>query len=129
MSGLRSSGDSSGSEFCAECGTSLSGKCPHCGAGIPTAARFCPSCGSPLDSEAPPEERKLATVVFVDLVDSTALGERLDADRLRSILQTYFTLVSSSIQAWGGTVEKYIGDAVVAVFGVPACEKMIRPAR
>jgi len=111
--------NSLGAEFCTECGSSLSSQCPHCGAGIPTTARFCPSCGSPLDSEAPSEERKLATVVFVDLVDSTALGERLDADRLRSILQAYFTLVSSSIQAWGGTVEKYIGDAVVAVFGVP----------
>lgn len=108
-----------GAGFCVACGASLSSGCPQCGAAVPDAARFCPSCGSPVQSEAPPEERKLVTVLFVDLVDSTAMGERLDPDRLRSILQSYFTLVSSSVQAWGGTVEKYIGDAVVAVFGVP----------
>jgi class 3 adenylate cyclase/tetratricopeptide (TPR) repeat protein len=86
---------------------------------IPTGARFCPACGQPVAAEPAPEERKLATAVFVDLADSTALGERLDPERVRSILQDYFSMVSSTVQAWGGTVEKYIGDAVVAVFGVP----------
>jgi class 3 adenylate cyclase len=57
--------------------------------------------------------------VFVDLAESTALGERFDPERVRAILQDYFSLASSTVQAWGGTVEKYIGDAVVAVFGVP----------
>ena len=65
------------------------------------------------------EERKVATALFVDLAESTALGERLDPERLRSILQDYFSLVAATVAAWGGTVEKYIGDAVVAVFGVP----------
>lgn len=59
------------------------------------------------------------TVLFVDLVESTALAERLDPERVRAILQSYFSIVSSTVQAWGGAVEKFIGDAVVAVFGVP----------
>src|SRR5439155_902343 len=68
--------------------------------------------------EAGPEERKVATVVFVDLVDSTRLGELLDPEVLRSVLQSYFSLVSTTVQAWGGTVEKFIGDAAVGIFGV-----------
>ncbi|MDQ2966665.1 MAG: AAA family ATPase, partial [Chloroflexota bacterium] len=108
-----------GARFCATCGTELSTKCGRCGAPIPDGARFCPACGQPVAGEPAPEERKLATAVFVDLADSTALGERLDPERVRSILQDYFSMVSSTVQAWGGTVEKYIGDAVVAVFGVP----------
>jgi class 3 adenylate cyclase len=59
------------------------------------------------------------TVVFVDPVDSTALAEGRDSERVRAILQSYFSTTSSTVQAWGGTVEKYIGDAVVAVFGGP----------
>ena len=65
------------------------------------------------------EERKVATVLFVDLVDSTRLGEQLDPEALRSILQSYFSLISTTVQAWGGTVEKFIGDAAVGIFGVP----------
>ncbi|MDQ2934327.1 MAG: AAA family ATPase [Chloroflexota bacterium] len=105
--------------FCASCGGELPTRCPRCGATVPTGAQYCPACGQVLDGEPAPEERKLATALFVDLVDSTALGEQLDPERLRSILHTYFSLVASTTQAWGGTVEKYIGDAVVAVFGVP----------
>jgi class 3 adenylate cyclase len=66
-----------------------------------------------------PDERKIATIVFVDLVDSTALADRLDPERVRAILQGYFSVVSSTVAAWGGSIEKYIGDAAVAVFGVP----------
>ena len=105
--------------FCASCGTELWAKCSRCTAAIPTGARFCPACGQPVAGQTAPEERKLATAVFVDLADSTSLGERLDPERVRSILEDYFSMVSSTVQAWGGTVEKYIGDAVVAVFGVP----------
>ncbi|TMB49725.1 MAG: zinc-ribbon domain-containing protein [Chloroflexi bacterium] len=108
-----------GNRFCSNCGTELSASCRRCGAPIPVGARFCPNCGEPVEAEAGPEERKIATVVFIDLVDSTRLGELLDPERLRSILQAYFSLVSTTVQAWGGTVEKFIGDAAVGVFGVP----------
>ena len=104
---------------CATCGTELWAPCTRCASRVATGARFCSACGQPVSSERAPDERKLATAVFVDLAESTALGERLDPERVRSILQEYFSLASSTIQAWGGTVEKYIGDAVVALFGVP----------
>ncbi len=93
--------------------------CPRCGATVPTGARFCPSCGNTLTQAPAAEERKVASVLFVDLVGSTALGERLDPERTRAVLQAYFSTVASAVEAWGGAVEKYIGDAVVAVFGVP----------
>jgi len=109
-----------GNRFCASCGTELNAGCRRCGAPIPAGARFCPNCGEPVEAaESSPEERKIATVVFIDLVDSTRLGELLDPERLRAILQAYFSLVSTTVQAWGGTVEKFIGDAAVGVFGVP----------
>ncbi|HEX2681548.1 MAG TPA: adenylate/guanylate cyclase domain-containing protein, partial [Candidatus Dormibacteraeota bacterium] len=65
-------------------------------------------------------ERKLVTVLFVDAVGSTAIADRLDPERLRSVQDAYFDAMSSAVVAWGGAVEKYIGDAVMAVFGVPA---------
>ena len=94
-------------------------RCPNCRSEVSPGARFCQTCGHPLSAEAPAEERKLATALFVDLVDSTKLADRLDPEKVRSILQAYFSLVSTTVQAWGGTVEKYVGDAAVAVFGVP----------
>src|SRR5438132_6813810 len=65
------------------------------------------------------EERKVVTILFADVIGSTALGEQLDPERLRTLLGTYFTAMASIIESWGGTVEKYIGDAIMAVFGVP----------
>jgi class 3 adenylate cyclase/tetratricopeptide (TPR) repeat protein len=111
--------NSGDARVCANCGTELWVACTRCASRIATGARFCSACGQPVENESSSEERKLVTAVFVDLAESTALGERLDPERVRSILQEYFSLASSTIRAWGGTVEKYIGDAVVAVFGVP----------
>jgi class 3 adenylate cyclase len=108
-----------GNRFCSSCGTELNAGCRRCGAAIPAEARFCANCGEPVEAEAGLEERKIASVVFIDLVDSTRLGELLDPERLRAILQAYFSLVSTTVQAWGGTLEKFIGDAAVGVFGVP----------
>ncbi len=109
-----------GASFCARCGAALPVPCQGCGASLPTEALFCPACGRPVGAAvAGSDERRLVTVLFADLADSTALGERLDPERLRAILQAYFSLVSSTVLAWGGTVEKYIGDAAVAVFGIP----------
>ncbi len=82
-------------------------------------ARFCAACGQPLGEVTDSDERKVATIVFIDLVGSTELADGADPETTRSILQAYFGAVSSITGAWGGTVEKFIGDAVVAVFGVP----------
>jgi class 3 adenylate cyclase len=92
--------------------------CPSCGASAADDARFCANCGTPLQP-AGGEERKLATIVFADVIGSTDLGEQLDPERLRALLAEYFGQMSRVIETWGGTVEKYIGDAIMAVFGVP----------
>ena len=84
------------------------------------SSRFCPACGAPV-SAAPPvaERRKVVTVVFADVVGSTALGERVDPETLRWAMQRWFQRMADAIERHGGTVENYIGDAVMAVFGVP----------
>ncbi|MFB6817055.1 adenylate/guanylate cyclase domain-containing protein [Streptomyces sp. NPDC056347] len=100
--------------------------CPACRHALPAAARFCPSCGTPCPSPAAPsptpapeDERKLVTAVFCDLVGSTALSGVLDPETLRAVTLRYFAVMSERIEAHGGTPEKFIGDAVMAVFGVP----------
>jgi class 3 adenylate cyclase len=92
-----------------------------------------PSRQSPVERPEFGEERKVATILFADVIGSTELGERLDPERLRALLRTYFDTMSDAIAAWGGTLEKYIGDAIVAVFGVPVvheddAERAIRAA-
>jgi class 3 adenylate cyclase/tetratricopeptide (TPR) repeat protein len=94
--------------------------CVRCGKENPTAARFCQACGSSLASPRPTtEERKLVSVLFVDLVGSTARADRADPEDVRDTLRMYFDRVKSQIEQFDGTVEKFIGDAVVAVFGAP----------
>jgi class 3 adenylate cyclase/tetratricopeptide (TPR) repeat protein len=97
------------------------GGCPACGEINPARARFCLACGQPLGSEpaAAPELRRSISVIFVDLVGSTVLGESLDAEALRHVTGRYFETMRSVAERHGGTVEKFIGDAVVAMFGVP----------
>ncbi|GAA3070409.1 adenylate/guanylate cyclase domain-containing protein [Streptosporangium carneum] len=94
-------------------------RCPSCLAVSPGRPRFCPSCGTRLAAATPPEARKIVTVVFCDLAESTALSERLDPESLRAVLIRYFALMRDQLAWHGGTVEKFIGDAVMAVFGVP----------
>ncbi len=94
--------------------------CPACGAENPAGARFCNSCGSALPTEPVREVRKVVTVLFCDVTGSTALGERLDPEQLRGVMAEYFAVARGAIERHGGTVEKFIGDAVMAVFGVPA---------
>ena len=96
--------------------------CPTCGAPVSDGARFCAACGTSL-SEAAPEERKLATILFADVIGSTDLGEQLDPERLRALLQEYFSAMAAVVDTWGGTIEKYIGDAILAVWGVPAARE------
>ncbi len=93
--------------------------CGSCGSTATGDARFCPSCGASLETEPPLEERKVVTILFADLVGSTELGERLEHERLRAILHSYFSAMSAAIETWGGTIEKYVGDAILAVFGLP----------
>jgi class 3 adenylate cyclase len=96
-------------------------ECPACGAANPAGSRFCNACGHPLDDLAPaPEVRKVVTVVFCDVTGSTALGEQLDPEALRRVMSRYFEAMTHAIEAHEGTVEKFIGDAVMAVFGIPA---------
>jgi class 3 adenylate cyclase/tetratricopeptide (TPR) repeat protein len=94
--------------------------CPNCGHENPAEAKFCSECGASLTAAAPAiEQRKVVTVVFSDVTGSTALGERLDPESLRRVLARYFELASQIVERHGGSVEKFIGDAVMAVFGVP----------
>jgi class 3 adenylate cyclase len=110
--------------FCVECGSSLGDLCDRCGAELPPSVRFCPACGaSVLAPVAPSEERKLVTVLFADVVGSTALGARLDPERLREVTDAYFDAMRDELEGQGGTVEKFIGDAVMAVFGVPTAHE------
>jgi class 3 adenylate cyclase len=94
--------------------------CASCGAALPPTAAFCPSCAAPVKVERDRSERKLATVVFADLVGSTALAGSQDAERMRRLLERFYDAMSSEIDNAGGTVEKFVGDAVMAAFGAPA---------
>lgn len=92
--------------------------CPGCGATGADADRFCATCGSPLAARGlPGETRKNVTMVFIDIVGSTALAERLDPEALRQVMDRYFAVCRSSVIEHGGAVEKFIGDAVLAAFG------------
>ena len=93
--------------------------CTTCGHETPEGFPRCANCGASLNAAVVRELRKVVTVVFCDLVGSTALGEETDPEALRALLGRYFERMSGIVQSHGGTVEKFIGDAVMAVFGVP----------
>ena len=94
--------------------------CPACGTELPGDFPFCPFCGAPLAAVVPSQEqRKVVTVLFCDVVGSTALGESTDPEALRALLVSYSARMKMIVERHGGTVEKFIGDAVMAVFGVP----------
>jgi class 3 adenylate cyclase len=95
-------------------------RCLRCGEDNPARARFCLGCGTPLAEAATAREvRKTVTVVFSDLVESTPLGERLDPESLREVITRYYDRAAKVLDRHGGTVAKFIGDAVLAVFGIP----------
>src|SRR5437867_2158205 len=91
--------------------------CPRCGHENPSAAHFCNACGAP--QERSREERRLVTVLFADVAASTELAGRLDPESLRALLARFYDHARDVVTAHGGTLEKYIGDAVMAVFGIP----------
>jgi len=97
----------------------VSAVCPSCGSGNRAGAKFCSECGAPLAAAPRIEERKVVSVVFCDLVGSTARAERADPEDVRAALSAFHERVRHDLERHGGTVEKFIGDAVVAVFGAP----------
>jgi len=94
--------------------------CEKCGEDNPERAKFCLNCAAPLAAApAPREVRKTVTVVFTDMTGSTAMGERLDPETLRRVMTRYYEVLREVLERHGGTVEKFIGDGVMAVFGIP----------
>ncbi len=137
-----------GKRFCGDCGSALGAGCPSCGAENPPEKKFCGDCGAALGeatasppaaapvaapAEAPVAERRLVSVLFADLVGFTTLSESRDAEEVRQILSRYFDTCRRLIEVYGGTVEKFIGDAVMAVWGTPTAteddaERAVRAA-
>jgi len=118
-----------GKRFCGDCGAPLALVCASCGGENPPGKRFCGDCGAALEAasaaapvaarEGPVSERRLVTVLFADLVGFTPLSESRDAEEVRELLSRYFDSARRLIELYGGTVEKFIGDAVMAVWGTP----------
>ena len=128
-----------GRKFCGECGTALATVCASCGTTNPPGTKFCGECGLPLSPtsparaqtvapghapiQAPAAERRLVSVLFADLVGFTALSESRDAEEVRELLTRYFDVSRELIGRYGGTIEKFIGDAVMAVWGAPVARE------
>jgi predicted ATPase/class 3 adenylate cyclase len=141
-----------GAKFCSECGAALMLSCPACGAPNEAGAKFCNECGTPLTDglilapasaapstpASPPAvepmaERRLVSVLFADLVGFTSLSESRDAEEVRELLSRYFDTCRRLVGLYGGAVEKFIGDAVMAVWGTPVAteddaERAVRTA-
>ena len=131
-----------GRKFCGECGNALVQACPSCGTANPPTVRFCGECGTALTANAPAvsapastpaAERRLVSVLFADLVGFTTLSESRDPEEVRELLSRYFDTCRRLIELYGGTVEKFIGDAVMAVWGTPTAteddaERAVRAA-
>ena len=127
-----------GAKFCLECGTRLGEQCQSCGAARVGEAKFCGACGTPFAGAAPAAstgaaiggagqdpvaERRLVSVLFADLVGFTPFAEERDSEEVRETLTRYFDLAAEVITRYGGTVEKFIGDAVMAVWGAPTARE------
>src|SRR2546423_12273924 len=99
--------------------------CPSCGEQNPERARFCLECGAPLAEEPSRavEERKIVSVLFCDLVGFTAASEQADPEDVRARIRPYHSTLRHELERYGGTVEKFIGDAVMAVFGAPVAHE------
>jgi class 3 adenylate cyclase/tetratricopeptide (TPR) repeat protein len=132
-----------GARFCMECATPLGQVCPNCGKANQPSAKFCSECANPLGAatatataraapasaetetaaNGPVAERRLVSVLFADLVGFTPFAEERDAEDVRDTLSRYFELASDVVTRYGGTVEKFIGDAVMAVWGTPVAHE------
>src|SRR5438093_13743076 len=120
-----------GSRFCGGCGAALSQVCAACGTANDPTMRFCNNCGTALGDPTtlparpaePVAERRSVSVLFADLVGFTTISESRDAEEVRELLSTYFETCQRLISLYGGTVEKFIGDAVMAVWGTPTAQE------
>jgi predicted ATPase/class 3 adenylate cyclase len=123
-----------GRKFCKECGGQLAVSCPSCGVANTPDSKFCGECGTALTDQAPAgleraeparpaSERRIVSVLFVDLVGHTSFSEGRDAEDVRELLTRYFDAARTTIDRYGGTVEKFIGDAVMAVWGTPVARE------
>lgn len=119
-------------KFCLNCGGRLALACPSCGSANTPGAKFCGECGNalagadqaaPARTVGPTTERRLVSVLFADLVGFTTLSEARDAEDVRELLGSYFETSRSIVERYGGTVEKFIGDAVMAVWGTPTAQE------
>jgi class 3 adenylate cyclase/tetratricopeptide (TPR) repeat protein len=118
-----------GRKFCGECGAPLAQLCPSCGAANSPGVKFCGECGTALTAAPAPAavqptaERRLVSVLFADLVGFTAASEGRDSEETRELLSRYFETARTLIERYGGAVEKFIGDAVMAVWGTPVAQE------
>ncbi|MFI5254270.1 MAG: AAA family ATPase [Candidatus Limnocylindrales bacterium] len=128
-----------GRKFCIQCGSGLAAACARCGSPLEAEARFCGECGTPVGRDeaavsgasgaavsgpsASVAERRVVSILFADLVGFTALAEGRDAEETRELLSRYFDLATEVVARYGGTVEKFIGDAVMAVWGAPTAHE------
>ena len=123
-----------GAKFCLECGTPVASGCSTCGTELPAGAKFCLECGTPTGAAArpagvpaataaPSAERRVTSVLFGDLVGFTTLSESRDPEEVRELLSRYFESAREIVARYGGTIEKFIGDAVMAVWGVPTAHE------
>ena len=126
-------------KFCGDCGQALALVCATCGATIDAGKRFCGDCGAPVagartspvaspdgaapEAAKPVAERRLTTVLFADLVGFTTVSESRDSEDVRELLSDYFAMAKVVVSRYGGTIEKFIGDAVMAVWGVPVAHE------
>ena len=137
------SANDSGRKFCGECGAAFGRACPSCGTPNPPGVKFCGECGTALIAAthapaaalapAAAAERRLVSILFADLVGFTAASEGRDAEDTRELLSRYFETARTIVRRYGGTVEKFIGDAVMAVWGTPVAteddaERAVRAA-
>ncbi|MFL5840213.1 MAG: adenylate/guanylate cyclase domain-containing protein, partial [Thermoleophilaceae bacterium] len=138
-----------GAKFCMECGTKLDRTCPSCGAPAPDNAKFCMDCGAPLTETGRPgtkpvppyspasvprhppleraaqlpEERRQVTVLFADISGYTAMAERMDPEAVKQLVDRCLRRMGAEVERYGGTVDKYIGDNVMAIFGAPVAHE------
>src|SRR5438552_14909827 len=123
-------------KFCGDCGSPLASVCSSCGGSNAPGKRFCGDCGAPLEVDtvsvaaaapattvAPVAERRLVSVLFADLVGFTTASEGRDAEDTREVLTRYFEIARGVVERHGGTIEKFIGDAVMAVWGAPTAHE------
>ena len=124
-------------KFCNECGAAQAKSCAECGSAVPPSAKFCNECGAPQQGglragmpsaaqvplDGPVSARRVTSVLFGDLVGFTTLSESRDQEDVRELLSRYFDACRTVMQRYGGTVEKFIGDAVMAVWGVPVAHE------